>query len=54
MAKASNKAGLTKLELRIMQVIWKCGRCTVSAVQEELEPFLGLHHGANHVEHSRA
>jgi predicted transcriptional regulator len=40
MAKASNKAGLTKLELRIMQVIWKCGRGTVSAVQEELEPSL--------------
>src|SRR5580698_11038682 len=40
MAKASNKAGLTKLELRIMQVIWKRGRCTVTAVQEELEPSL--------------
>ena len=40
MAKASNKAGLTKLELRIMQVIWKRGRCAVSAVQEELEPSL--------------
>jgi BlaI family penicillinase repressor len=40
MAKASNKAGLTKLELRIMQVIGKGGRCTVSAVQEELEPSL--------------
>jgi predicted transcriptional regulator len=40
MAKASNKAGLTKLELRIMQVIWRCGRCTVTAVQEELEPSL--------------
>jgi predicted transcriptional regulator len=38
--KTSNKAGLTKLELRIMQVIWKRGRCTVSAVQEELEPPL--------------
>src|SRR6202051_3211643 len=23
-----------------MQVIWKCGRCTVSAVQDELEPPL--------------
>ena len=40
MAKASNKAGLTRLELKIMQVLWKCGRCTVSAVQEELEPPL--------------
>ena len=38
--KASSKGGLTKLELRIMQVIWKCGRCTVSAVQEELDPPL--------------
>jgi BlaI family penicillinase repressor len=40
MGKTPNKAGLTRLELRIMQVIWKCGRCTVSAVQEELEPPL--------------
>ena len=40
MAKALNKAGLTKLELKIMQVIWKHGRCSVSAVQEELEPPL--------------
>src|ERR1700685_1193174 len=40
MGKTPNKAGLTRLELRIMQVIWKCGRCTVSAVQEELEPSL--------------
>jgi predicted transcriptional regulator len=23
-----------------MQVVWKCGRCTVSAVQEEMEPPL--------------
>src|ERR1700744_6141316 len=38
--KSSNKAGLTKLELRIMQVIWRCGGCTVSAVQEELDPPL--------------
>ena len=38
--KASNKTGLTKLELKIMQVIWKCVRCTVSAVQEELDPPL--------------
>jgi predicted transcriptional regulator len=32
--------GLTKLELRLMQVIWKQGRCTVSAVQENLDPPL--------------
>ena len=40
MVKASKKVGLTRLELRIMQVIWKCGRCTVSAVQEKLDPPL--------------
>jgi predicted transcriptional regulator len=38
--KTSNKVSLTKLELKIMQVIWRCGRCTVSAVQEELDPPL--------------
>jgi predicted transcriptional regulator len=38
--KISNKVGLTKLELRIMQVIWKCGRSTVSAVQKDLQPPL--------------
>jgi BlaI family transcriptional regulator, penicillinase repressor len=38
MGKTSKKVGLTKLELRIMQVIWRCGRCTVSGVQGELEP----------------
>ena len=38
--KKSNKAGLTKLELRIMQVIWRLGSGTVSAVQAELEPPL--------------
>src|SRR6201999_1673047 len=27
-------------ELRIMQVIWRCGRCRVSDVQGELEPPL--------------
>src|ERR1039458_963628 len=32
--------GLTKLELRIMQVIWRCGSSTVSAVQADLEPKL--------------
>jgi predicted transcriptional regulator len=40
MGKTSNKVGLTKLELRIMQVIWRCGRGTVSDVQGELEPPL--------------
>jgi predicted transcriptional regulator len=38
--KTSNKAGLTKLELKIMQVIWRRGGCTVGAVQEELDPPL--------------
>jgi BlaI family penicillinase repressor len=38
--KESNKSGLTKLELRIMQVIWRCGSSTVSAVQTALEPAL--------------
>jgi len=36
----SNKAGLTKLELKIMQVIWRLGAGTVSAVQAELDPPL--------------
>jgi len=39
-AKESNKAGLTKLELKIMQVIWRLGAGTVSAVQAELQPPL--------------
>ena len=34
------KTDLTRLELKIMQVIWKLGRCTVSAVQAELKPPL--------------
>ena len=34
------KNGLTKLELKIMQVIWKRGASTVSDVQGELEPAL--------------
>ena len=38
--KKANKTGLTKLELRIMQVIWRCGGGTVSAVQSELDPPL--------------
>jgi BlaI family penicillinase repressor len=33
-------ADLTRLELKIMQVIWRLGRCTVSAVQAELKPAL--------------
>lgn len=35
-----NNAGLTRLELRIMQVLWRLGGSTVSAVQAELEPPL--------------
>jgi predicted transcriptional regulator len=31
---------LTRLELRIMQVIWRCGASTVSDVQAELKPPL--------------
>jgi BlaI family transcriptional regulator, penicillinase repressor len=38
--KESKKAGFTKLELRIMQVIWRCGGSTVSTVQAELDPPL--------------
>lgn len=34
------KTDLTRLELKIMQVIWRLGRCTVSAVQAELKPAL--------------
>jgi predicted transcriptional regulator len=34
------KTGLTALELRIMQVIWRNGASTVSGVQAELEPPL--------------
>jgi predicted transcriptional regulator len=30
------KSGLTKLELELMQVIWRLGSCTVSVVQAEL------------------
>ncbi len=40
MKKESSKVTLTKLELKIMQVIWRCGSSTVSAVQTELEPAL--------------
>jgi BlaI family penicillinase repressor len=38
--KKPSGAGLTQLELRIMQVIWRLGSCTVSAVQAELKPPL--------------
>jgi len=34
------RSGLTKLELRIMQVIWKHGPATVTAVQSRLDPPL--------------
>jgi predicted transcriptional regulator len=40
MGKTAKKVGLTRLELRIMQVIWRRSRCTVSEVQGELEPPL--------------
>jgi predicted transcriptional regulator len=33
----TEREGLTKLELQIMQVIWKGGPSNVNAVQEELE-----------------
>jgi predicted transcriptional regulator len=36
----SRKDGLTKLELKIMQVIWKRGNSTVAEVQGEIEPAL--------------
>ena len=39
MRKAKN-SGLTALELRIMQVIWKRGSSTVNEVQAELKPPL--------------
>lgn len=38
--KATKKSGLTKLELKIMQVIWKRGSSTVNDVQAELDPPL--------------
>ena len=34
------KNGLTRLELKIMQVIWRHGASTVNDVQSELEPAL--------------
>jgi BlaI family penicillinase repressor len=36
----AQKVGLTKLELKIMQAIWKNGSSPVSAVQEALKPAL--------------
>lgn len=40
MAKRPEKSGLTRLELRIMQVIWRRGASTVGEVQAELKPAL--------------
>ncbi len=40
MSKTPKQAGLTKLELRIMQAVWKRGGGTVSEVQAELDPPL--------------
>ncbi len=38
--KKTTKTALTKLELKIMQVIWRFGSSTVGVVQEKLEPPL--------------
>ena len=40
MAQRSGKNGLTRLELKIMQVIWRRGNSTVGEVQAELQPPL--------------
>ena len=40
MGGSSARSGLTKLELRIMQVIWKRGSSTVAEVQAEMRPPL--------------
>ncbi len=40
MSRKSKEAGLTRLELKIMQAVWKLGGGTVSAVGEELDPPL--------------
>lgn len=40
MAKKSANESLTRLELKIMQVVWKSGQCTVSAVRQALDPPL--------------
>jgi BlaI family transcriptional regulator, penicillinase repressor len=39
-ARNANQSGFTKLELRIMQAVWKRGGGTVSEVQAELDPPL--------------
>jgi predicted transcriptional regulator len=36
----AQKSGLTKLELKVMQVIWKRGSSSVGEVQERLDPPL--------------
>ena len=40
MSKRPDKSSLTKLELRVMQAIWKLGPSPVTAVQAELDPPL--------------
>lgn len=40
MGDQSRKEALTKLELKIMQVIWRRGNSTVAEVQSEMEPPL--------------
>jgi predicted transcriptional regulator len=40
MAKPSGSLGLSRLELRIMQIIWKRGGSTVGTVRDELKPSL--------------
>ena len=40
MGERPGKNGLTRLELKIMQVIWRRGASTVSEVQNELDPAL--------------
>lgn len=40
MARKPNPSGLTELELRIMQVIWRRGSSFVADVQAELDPPL--------------
>jgi predicted transcriptional regulator len=40
MASGDEKSGFTKLELDLMQVIWRRGASTVAEVQEELEQEL--------------
>lgn len=40
MASRPARNEFTRLELKIMQAIWKLGRSTVSAVQAELKPAL--------------